>query len=69
MKGQLYDPMSRSASRPTGQNVRGLTSLKLARVCQFGVAMEVVVTAQKWPFPEPPPEGGLDFVTNRKGAI
>ena len=30
MKGQLYDRMSRSASRLTGQNVRGLTSLKLA---------------------------------------
>jgi len=25
MKGQLYDRMSRSASRLTGQNVRGLT--------------------------------------------
>jgi len=27
MKGQLYDRMSRPASRLTGQNVRGLTSL------------------------------------------
>ena len=27
MKGQLYDRMSRSASRLTGQNVRGLYAL------------------------------------------
>ena len=35
MKGQLYDRMGRQDVRLTGQNVRGLTSQKLAKVCQF----------------------------------
>jgi hypothetical protein len=50
MKGKLYDRMSRSAFRLAGQNVRGLTSLKLAKVCQFMKDRDIQVAclAERW---------------------
>ena len=44
MRGELYDWESRSATRLTGQNVRGLTSLKLEKVLQFMKKRKVLIT-------------------------
>ena len=44
MRGQLYDRESRSATRLTGQNVRGLTPLKLEKAIQFMMDHRILIT-------------------------
>ena len=43
MRGELYDWESRSATRLTGQNVRGVVSLKLKNVVQFMMDREILL--------------------------
>ena len=45
MRGKLLDRESRSAMRLTGQNVRGLTSLKPEKIIQFMKDRGILVTS------------------------
>jgi len=59
--------MSRSASRLTGQNVRGLTSLKLAKVCQFMKDRDIQVAclAETWRVTP----NGVEFEVTEDGCL